>query len=366
MISWRLRENFDWLTFVVMLLLAGWGVLTIYSATSGKPDSPLHQLYTKQLTWLAYGFVGFLIALLVDYHYVGKHAYVIYGIAVLSLLAVLTISPPVQGAQRWLGFGGFRVQPSEFAKIALILALAHYFAESQKLTPRGLLDLLRPALLTLVPFLLIVKQPDLGTALMILVIFAGLVLCVGIQRRTFLLLCGLVLAALPLLWLVMQDYQRSRVLTLLNPGSDPRGAGYHSMQSLIAIGSGGVWGKGMFQGTQSRLDFLPEKHTDFIFAVVSEELGFFGGTVLILLYLTLIGRGVTTALKARDRLGALLALGMVVLFSVTTAANIGMTIGVAPVVGIPLPFMSYGGSSLVSMMFAFGLLLNVRLRRYSF
>ena len=366
MVSRRIAENFDWLTLALVLATAGWGVLTIYSATSANTDSPLRYLYIKQLTWVAYGVVALLVGLLVDYHLYGRYAYVVYALALVGLVAVLVLGPAVQGSQRWISVAGIRLQPSEFAKVALILVLARYFSESQKLTARKFLDLVVPAFIAFVPFVLILKQPDLGTGLMIMVIFCAVALSVGVERRTMLITIGLGVLALPLLWFAMKDYQRMRILTLFDPTSDPRGAGYHSLQSMIAIGSGGFWGKGMFQGTQSRLDFLPEKHTDFIFAVLTEELGFIGGVLLLLLYVLIILRGVGTALRAQDRLGGLIAVGVVALFSVTTIANIGMTIGLVPVVGLPLPFMSYGGSSLVTLMFGFGLLINVRLRRYSF
>lgn len=364
MLGRRALEQFDLVLVLLIFVIAGWGILTIYSATGTEPSGRSQGVYLKQLTWLAYGAVAMLVAILIDYHIIGRYAYVLYGLAILGLIVVLVMGSKVSGSQRWLALGGIRLQPSEFAKIALILALANFFATSQKLTPRRFVDLIVPGLMTVLPFVLILKQPDLGTSMMILVIFAALALSVGVERRTLLSALVLGLVALPVLWFIMKDYQRARVLTLFSPESDPLGAGYHSMQSMIAIGSGGFTGKGIFAGTQSRLNFLPERHTDFIFGVLSEELGFIGGVCLLILFLILILRGMDIALTAQDRLGALIAVGVVALFSVSTAANIGMTIGLLPVVGLPLPLMSYGGSSLVTTMFSFGLLINVRLRRY--
>ncbi len=364
----RFAVNFDWGTLVLTGAIAALSLLLLYSAASSSSVVNLHGIYLKQLTWLGISAVVMGVALLCDYQALSRYAYVFYGVMIVSLIAVLLFGRVVNGAQRWLVIGSWRIQVSELMKPALILVLARYFAldKQQDNEALSLRDLLVPFALTVVPFLLIAKQPDLSTSMVLLAILSVMVLVIGMQRRTMLTLGLGGVGALPAMWFFLKEYQRERLLTLFNPDSDLLGAGYHSWQSKIAIGSGGLWGKGLFAGTQSRLNFLPEKHTDFIFAVLGEEMGFVGVLLLLGLFSLLLMHGLTIAARARDRLGALVATGVVTLLAVQIFLNIGMTIGLIPIVGLPLPLMSYGGSSLLTTFFCLGLLMNVRMHRFTF
>jgi rod shape determining protein RodA len=251
-------------------------------------------------------------------------------------------------------------------KIALILALARYFAQHERKEGYRLRDLFIPTVITMVPIVLIIKQPDLGTAMVVVFIFFSIVMFVKIRFRSLLILCTTIILATPFFWFALKEYQRTRILTFLNPDMDPLGAGYHIIQSKIAVGSGGIWGKGFLQGTQCKLHFLPEHHTDFIFAVLGEEWGFVGCGVVLALYLALILWGVTRGMRTQDRYGSIVAFGVTAMIFWHVVINVGMVLGIMPVVGLPLPFLSYGGSSAVVMLIGIGLLLNVRARRYIF
>ena len=363
----QLVANFDWGTLLFALAITGLSVTILYSATYDRSEI-LTRLYLKQLSWVGLGIVAMSIALCIDYQTLCRYTYVFYGVAILGLIAVLLFGRVINGAQRWLVFGAWRFQTSELIKPALILTLARYLSEEKRqedalLTLR---ELLVPLLLLGLPFLLVVKQPDLSTAMVLLAIAGTMIGVAGLQRRVIVLGLILSVSAIPIMWHRLAEYQRNRLLTLFNPQSDLLGTGYHSWQSKIAIGSGGFWGKGFRAGTQSHLNFLPEKHTDFIFAVLGEELGFMGALVLILLFSGLLLRGFIIAYRARDRLGVLLATGVVTLLSVQIFLNMGMTIGLLPILGLPLPLMSYGGSSLVTTFLCLGLLMNVRMRHFKF
>jgi rod shape determining protein RodA len=260
--------------------------------------------------------------------------------------------------------GPLSFQPSELVKVFLVLSFARYFTEARREGGLRFRDLLIPLLMLVIPFTLIAKQPDLGTALVLCFVAGALIFASGFPLKILLLMTGGGVIAMPVAWTFLKDYQKVRIITLLNPDFDPLGAGYHSWQSKIAIGSGGFWGKGWLAGTQSGLNFLPEKHTDFIFAVFAEEWGFVGATALIVLYLILVLRGISIAYASKDRLGSLIATGLVVMLSIYILFNIGMTAGLTPVVGLPLPLFSYGGSSMLATMIAIGLLLNIRMRRF--
>ncbi|RMF85562.1 MAG: rod shape-determining protein RodA [Nitrospinota bacterium] len=364
MLDRRLILNFDWVLFLQTLLLTGWGVVTIYSATHGRVENGLSTLYLRQLLWVIYGLIGLVILLGIDYQRMEKYAYLLYLFAMALLLLTLLLGTTVSGSRRWLSVGIVSFQPSELGKLGLILALAKYFDEHNQRYYR-LRDLGFPALLVSIPFLLIFEQPDLGTAFVLLAIFLAMLFVAGLHSRSLWILGGIGGAMLPVMWFfLLRDYQKERVTALFHPNADPLGAGYHSNQSKIAIGSGGLWGKGFLAGTQSGLSFLPEKHTDFIFSVLAEELGFLGAALLLLLYLCLLLKGLHIAYRAKDRFGMFLAVGVVAMIGIAVIANIGMAIGVLPVVGIPLPLMSYGGSSAVSTLLGIGLLLNIRMRRF--
>ncbi|MFQ5508742.1 MAG: rod shape-determining protein RodA [Leptospirillia bacterium] len=363
----RVFAHMDWrlVGFIVAILVIG--VTTIYSVTPqwSRGGAPL---YVKQCAWAGLGLCVFLFFAAFDYSRLLGYSYYFYGLTVGLLVVVAQLGREGMGAQRWVDVGGLSVQPSELARLSVVLLLARYFSE--RISPEGFSfrELLLPLALVMVPCLLILRQPDLGSALLILFIFAMLVLLAGVYRRS--LWIGLLLAgmALPFLWEFfwhsLKAYQRNRLLTFFNPGADPFGSGYHVMQSKIAIGAGGLTGQGFLQGSQSQLKFLPEGHTDFIFSVYAEQWGFLGVLVLLALFIGLIARGMDIALKARDLAGVLVAAGVVCMISFHLFINLGMTLGVAPVVGVPLPLVSYGGTSLVTTMAALGILANVHLQRH--
>jgi len=363
MIDRRLISNFNWWFFLIALSIAVIGVVFIYSANHGRPEAYFRGLYIKQIYWILYGLVAMLIAVAIDYRFFSRYAYLIYGLTVLALVYVLLNGVVASGAKRWIHIGSISIQISEFAKFALIIVLAKYFESGKMQGPYQLRELIVPFLLTGLIGFLIALQPDLGTAMIILFIFLVYITAIEINSRTLLKLFCTGLAGAPVLWFFLRDYQKTRLLTLFNPEMDPLGAGYHSIQSKIAIGSGGFWGKGLLAGTQSRLNFLPEKHTDFIFSVFAEEAGFIGVIGLLSLYLILILKGLNMAYRAADRFGLFMAIGIISSLSFYIIFNIGMTIGLFPITGIPLPLLSYGGSSLVTNFFAIGLLLNIEMRR---
>jgi len=362
----RLAMNFDWGTLALSLAIVSLSIILLYSATSERLEGP-SGMHLKQLVWAVIGLVSMFAVLCIDYQTLCRHAYVLYGALLVSLVIVLLFGRVVNGSQRWLVLGPWHVQTSELAKPVLILVLARYFTEH---TPAGTAALtfralLVPVLLVGPPFVLIVKQPNLSTAMVLVVLLCVMALMIGPRRTTLTTLLLLGVGVLPLAWtMVLKDYQRERLVTLLNPQPDLLGAGYHSWQSKIAIGSGGLWGKGLLAGTQSRLSFLPERHTDFIFAVLAEEVGFVGVVLLLCLFGCLLVHGFSIAYRSRDRLGALVATGVVTMLAAQIFLNIGMTIGLVPIIGLPLPLMSYGGSSLVMTFLCLGLLMNVRMRRF--
>jgi rod shape determining protein RodA len=318
--------------------------------------------------WIGLGLAVFVLMAWVDYHEIARLAYPAYAVTLLLLILVLLVGRVGLGAKRWLSLGSFSIQPSELAKLALLLVLARYFSENSPRRGLSFGQLIVPGILTTLPVLLILKQPDLGTALALSSVFITLVFLMGLRSRFLIHSTLLVLMLLPFLWHFfwthLKDYQKERLLTFLEPGSDPMGTGYHIIQSKIAIGSGGLLGKGLFGGTQSQLKFLPESHTDFIFAVFAEEWGFLGVLILLGLFVMIVLWGVEIAYRAKDPLGTLIAAGIVGLLSFVIVVNIGMTLGVMPVVGVPLPLMSYGGTSMITTLGLLGLLLNVKLRRF--
>jgi rod shape determining protein RodA len=368
MMDRRLVENFDWSIIWVLLGIISIGLLSLYSALYPQIQANATQnLFIKQLMWLSVGLTVMFCALLVDYQSLKTVSLWLYLFAVLLLAAVLVIGKEVNGSKRWLELAGFQFQPSEFMKAAIVIQLASYFS-SQEIQPYpSFRKLIVPILTMLAPILLILAEPDLGTAITIGTISVTIIFFMGVRWRyivTTLLLIG------PSLWPiwehVLKPYQQRRILILLRPDLDPLGAGYHIRQSKIAIGSGMLWGKGFLNGTQNKLHFLPEKHTDFIFSVWAEEWGFVGCLVLLVLFATLIVLALRVARRSKDRYGSLLVVGMTGLILWQGLINIGMVIGLLPVVGITLPFVSYGGSSLISLCFAIGMIENVSMRRYVF
>jgi len=361
----RLVTHFDWIFMLLVALVAIAGIVNLYSATAtwGGAATPV---YLKQAFWFGLGLLVVIGLCLFDYRHLEYIGFPAYGVALLLLLAVLLAGRTSMGATRWISFGGFGLQPSEVMKIIIIIVLARYFSE--KPTQRGftLVELIIPGALLLVPVLLVVKQPDLGTAMLLLAIGSSMAVFAGVRRSaaTGLTLCGGLAAVGG--WFLLHDYQRQRVYTFLSPERDPLGAGYHIIQSKIAVGSGGLFGRGFGKGTQAQLSFLPERHTDFAFSVFAEEWGFAGCLLLLCAYLLIVLWGLYIARRASDRFGMFLALGVTAMLFWHIVVNLGMVIGLLPVVGVPLPLFSYGGTSMLTTMTGVGLLLNVSMRRFMF
>jgi rod shape determining protein RodA len=364
----RLAYHFDWLLMVLMLAIIAGGLATIFSATTARVHTGFtnNPLVMRQAFYAGVGFLGMIAVMLVDYRRLERYAYVIYAATLLLLVAVPLVGSVVGGARRWIDLGPVSIQPSEMIKVAMVIALARYFHRAQATGDVRLIDALPAFLLMAIPGALILMQPDLGTAGVITLVAFSVLFCAGLRIRVFLMIGAGAAAAVPLLWGHLKPYQQKRVLTFLSPEMDPLGAGYHVIQSKIAIGSGMFWGKGFLHGTQNKLNFIPEQHTDFIFSVFAEEWGYVGALVLLGLYAGLVVRGLMVASRAKDRFGVLLTFGVVSIVFWQVVINVGMTSGILPVVGITLPFFSYGGSSLTTMMIAVGLIINVNMRRFLF
>ncbi len=364
----RLAYHFDWSLLILTLTILGWGLATIFSATEARVHAGFfgNPLVVRQSLYAAAGFLGMIVVILVDYRRLERYAYVVYAAVVMLVLAVPIVGTVGGGARRWISLGPISIQPSEMVKVAVVIAFARYFHRAQSTGDVRFVDAIPAFVLLAVPGAFVLAQPDLGTVGVITIVAFSVLFCAGLRIRVFLVLGAIAAAAVPLLWGHLKTYQQQRVLTFLSPEMDPLGAGYHVIQSKIAIGSGQFWGKGFLHGTQNKLNFIPEQHTDFIFSVFAEEWGFVGAVVLMGLYAALVIRGLMVAYRAKDRFGALLAFGVVSIVFWQVVINVGMTSGILPVVGITLPFFSYGGSSLTTMMIAVGLMINVNMRRFLF
>lgn len=361
----RLFTNFDWVLLLLVCILAGIGILNLYSATSSWSQT-VTPIYLKQVYWLGIGLMIALFICLFDYRNLEYFAAPLYGLNVLLLVVVLIVGKKTMGATRWLDLGLFNLQPSEIMKLMIIFILARYFSIKDQILGFNLRELLIPFALLGIPVLLIMKQPDLGTAMLVIFIAGSMALFAGIQRGSLIVLGVMGLAATVGGWFLLRGYQQRRIMTFIDPERDPLGAGYHIIQSKIAVGSGGLFGKGFMAGSQSQLSFLPERHTDFAFSVFAEEWGFTGSLVLLLLYLLLVTWGIYVARRASDHFGMYLALGVTAMLFWHIVVNLGMVIGLLPVVGVPLPLFSYGGTSMVTTMVGVGILLNVSMRRFMF
>ena len=361
MLERRLYFHVDWALVVALFALCGMGVLMIYSAT----QSSAPRLYISQLYALGLGTIALVVALSIDYRTLADRSHLLY-LALLALLVYVMLFGVVRGgARRWISLGFYNLQPSEFARLAVALVLAKYFGESRRGNPT-LADLAIAGGLALVPVVLIMRQPDLGTAVTVIPVYLAIAYAAGLPKRLLAIAAVVAVLAAPVAWkFVLQDYQRQRVLTFVDPSKDTRGAGYQQIQARITTGSGGLWGKGFMKGTQGQLRFLPVAHNDFIFSVWGEEQGFAGVIVALGLYLFVITRSLDAARLAKDRLGAYLVLGILAGFTFQVLYNISMSAGLAPVKGLTLPLMSYGGSSLIATLAGFGLILNVRMRRFT-
>lgn len=361
----RVLTAFDWRLAASAALLAALSVSLMYS-TSGATASLLRKsLYLKQATWGLLGLGAMILVCTVHYRTIARLAYPLYAANLAALLLVALIGRSGFGAQRWLTIGPFAFQPSEFMKLSLIILLARYFEDrrDELETPR---TFILPIVLTLLPAALVLRQPDLGTSLVLLFTSVCILLLVGLKFRYFLYVGAAGAAIAPFLWSRLHDYQKSRFLVFLNPGLDPMGAGYHVAQSKIAVGSGGLIGKGWMAATQSQLNFLPADHTDFIFAGLAEQWGFLGCLGLLLLYAYLLSKGLRLARDARDPFTLVASFGIVSMMALQVMINVGMVTGIMPVVGIPLPLMSYGGSSMLMSLMAVGLLLNIHMQRFMY
>ena len=361
----RLVQYFDWGLLGLVVLIGSIGLATLYSAVTAETPAPQAMIFYKQVIWFTIGFGAMVVAFLFNYKLLDRWSPAIYIICILLLIAVIFMGKYIGGSKRWLILGPISVQPSELAKLAVIAVLARYYSKDAYTRGFTIAELTRPFVLILIPCGLIVIQPDLGTAMLVLLIAGSMTLFVKIERRSLIAMiaCGAII--IPIMWfLVFKDYQKQRILTFLDPNGDPLGAGYHIIQSKIAIGSGILTGKGYLKGTQNALSFLPEEHTDFIFSVLAEEWGFIGSMVLVLLFLILIFWGLNVAIACREPFGTILAVGVTAMIFWQVITNIGMAMGLMPVVGVPLPFVSYGGSSVITVAIGVGLLLNVSMRRF--
>ncbi|MHB8057859.1 MAG: rod shape-determining protein RodA [Desulfuromonadaceae bacterium] len=366
MIDRRLITNIDWVLTGLVVTICLLGILNIYSATTpykivGTP------YYIKQFYWMLLGISISLAVCSIDYHILEDLSYWSYGLLLLLLLAVLLVGKRTMGATRWLDLGLFTIQPSELMKLVVILTFARFFNGFQSVGGLTVKEVLIPLSLLAVPAALIMKQPDLGTATLVILIALSMVIYVGLRWSAII---TFICVTIPMVWIgwafLLYPYQKNRVLDFLDPERSRLGSGYNIIQSKIAVGSGGFTGKGFVKGTQSQLRFLPEQHTDFAFSVFAEEWGFIGCLLLITLYLFLILWGLNIARRCNDRFGGLLAVGVTAMLFWHTAINIGMVIGLFPVVGVPLPFFSYGGTSMITSMVGIGLLQNISMRRFMF
>ncbi len=362
----RLIEHFDWGFLMMVCLIGSLGLVVLYSASSaGHQNGEVSILFKKQMVWMATGGVIMMGLMMVDFRTFEKLNLFIYAVCAGLLILVLVFGHVSGGSQRWISLGFFRIQPSELMKIALVISLASAYATCISQTGINFHKLIKPALLCAIPFFLIVIQPDLGTAMLLLLIAGSITLFVKVEKKVFLSLFGLGMAAIPLLWISLKDYQKDRILTFLNPDRDPLGSGYHIIQSKIAIGSGMMTGKGFLKGTQNALSFLPEQHTDFIVSVLAEEWGLAGVSLLLTLYVVLLFWGLNISYNCRNMFGSLLAFGITAMIFWQIFINAGMVMGLMPVVGVPLPLISYGGSSVVTNMVGLGILMNISMRKFS-
>jgi rod shape determining protein RodA len=360
MLERRLYFYLDWALIAAIAALCAVGLAMIYSTTGGPGRIYWTQVYAVGLGALALG-----AALVVDYRSLADKSHIFYLLLIGSLVAVMLFGSKQMGAQRWLDLGVFNLQPSEFAKATLALVLAKLLGESRRQTLSNN-ELFTAVVLTIIPVVLVVRQPDLGTAVTLLPILIVVTFAAGLPVKYLGALALVGALAAPVAWqFALKDYQKERIETFLDPEQDPRGAGYQQIQARITVGSGGVHGKGFRQGTQGQLRFLPVAHNDFIFSVLAEEQGFVGVIVVLGLYLFVIMRSLAAAKLAKDRLGAYLVLGVLSTFTFQVIYNITMSAGLAPVKGLTLPLMSYGGSSMIATLAGFGLILNVRMRRFT-
>ncbi len=355
---WQKLANLNWPLVLLLIMTTSFGIAMLYSAAQGWDPWA-----SRQLVRFGAG-LGLMLAIaMIDIRVWMRYAYVVYFLGLALLVAVEVAGSSGMGAQRWISLGGFNFQPSEFMKMTLVLGLARYF-HSVGLEDVGRMRfLIVPLAMILAPAALVLRQPDLGTAIMLLLGGAGILFLVGVRLWKFAVVIALGLGALPVAWSVLRPYQRQRILTFLDPESDPLGAGYHILQSKIALGSGGITGKGFLLGTQSQLNFLPERHTDFIFTMLAEEFGLMGGLALLSVYFLMLAYAVAVSLRVRNQFGRILGIGVCFTVFLYVFINVAMVMGLVPVVGVPLPLISYGGTAMLSVLIGFGLLLSASVHR---
>jgi rod shape determining protein RodA len=360
----RAREHFDWALFLVAAILGVIGVVNLYSATSVARAS-LSDVYVQQVYWLVTGGILATVVAAIDYRHYERLGYLLYAVGIVLLLLVFILGRDIRGSSRWIYIGSFSFQPSEFMKLFLCIALAKYLHDDPKSEERSLKDLIVPAVLTGVPTLLVLKQPDLGTALILFLIFVSICALVRFKLRQLVYVLGFGAVASQVVWSYgLKAYQKERVTSFLNPDKNVLGSGWHAHHARIAIGNGGVFGQGFMRGSQNQFLFLPDQHSDFPFAVFAEDWGFAGSLVLVSLYGFLVIWSIRIASTARDRFGAVLAIGVGSLIFWHAFFNLGMVTGLLPVVGVTLPLFSYGGSSVLTILIGIGLLMNVSMRRF--
>ncbi|MBU1222203.1 rod shape-determining protein RodA [Myxococcota bacterium] len=358
----RFFLRIDWTLLLLVGSIIGLGLMNLHSA-SANVNTPM---FTQQVYWIFLGGSAFFITATIDYRVYNRIAYFIYIMGILALALVLIIGKVTHGSRRWLNIGPIGIQPSELMKIAVILAMAHHIDASPPKTEEGrtMAELMPPAFLVFIPFLLILIQPDLGTGLIILLVFFSIMFLLKLRIRSLLTLISSAAILMPLIWtFVLQGYQKKRILVFLDPSSDPTGEGWHIRQSIFAIGSGKFFGKGYMRGTQSQFHFLPAQWSDFPFSVWSEEWGFLGSLVILGLYLVLIMWAIRLATITRDRFASVICIGVGAMFFWHTIINLGMIMGLLPIVGVTLPLFSHGGSSMLTFMIGAGLLMSVSARR---
>lgn len=358
-------KKFNWNMLILEFILFGIGIWNLISATAVEDKS--QGLFRNQLIWFGVGMVITAVLLMIHYSFLSRVAYIVYFANILLLVAVLIVGKASLGARRWIGVGSFTIQPSEFMKISMVLCLAKYFETDRTTGGYGLKDLALPTLLVAVPSFLIMLQPDLGTAMIILLTFGTMMLFIRVKPKTLITLGLCFAVALPAAYkFALKPYQKQRLVTFIDPMSDPKGSGYNSIQSMIAVGSGQLFGKGYKKGTQSQLNFLPEHHTDFIFSVFSEEHGFAGCVILLFLYLVFLMNGLQVAFQSHDKFALLLVVGLLSIYFWHIFVNMGMVMGILPIVGVPLPFLSYGGSALITATLGVAVITNVANKKFMF
>jgi rod shape determining protein RodA len=362
----RLRERFDWPLFISAALVAVVGIVNLYSATSVYSGARAEQ-YVNQVYWLVAGGILAVFAASIDYRHFERLGYVVYIVGVLCLILVFILGRDIRGSARWIVLGSFQFQPSEFMKLALAIALAKFLHDDPRGEGRTLKDLVVPVFLTIIPVGLILRQPDLGTAIILMLIFFSIALLIRLRWKSVASALGISIVSVLIVWSYgLKDYQRQRVTSFLNPEADLRGAGWQAHHARVAIGNGGLFGQGYMRGTQNQFKFLPDQYSDFPFPVFAEDWGFLGGLLLLGLYGFLSVWAIRVASQSKDRFGAALSVGIGAMIFWQAFINLGMVLGLLPVVGVTLPLFSSGGSSVLTVLIGVGLLMNVSMRRNYF